>query len=111
MACPSFSLLSTFPMEREEIRRYQLVGMITGILGGVMTANFFPDFRDSIGGWGPVVFWGAAVGGLLGSPTALQRIGLILTRDPKKEATNLVIGILVPIITILVLYWLYSSLL
>lgn len=92
-------------MDREEIRRQQMIGMAVGVLGGIMTANFFPNFREGVGGFGPAVFLGAAIGAFMGAPAAVQRLGLIFTRDPKKEATNLVIGMLVPILFILSIYW------
>lgn len=82
-------------LERRELRQHQLSGAIVGVILGVMTANFWPDVREAIGGWLPAILWGGVLGALLSSLTPLGRIAQRFTgRD--NPLLNQAVGLLIP---------------
>ena len=89
-------------MSRAETRTNQFIGIIVGLVGALMTSNFWPHIRLAVGGWGGTILWGVAIGGLLGSLRSLHTVGRLITRS-ENQALNAVIGMLVPFALILAL--------
>ena len=89
-------------MSRAETRLNQFIGIIVGLVGALMTANFWPHIRLAVGGWGGTILWGIAIGGLLGSLGNLHTIGRLITRS-ENQALNTFLGILAPFVLILAL--------
>ncbi|HLF02392.1 MAG TPA: hypothetical protein VI547_10485 [Anaerolineales bacterium] len=87
--------------QRRELRRNQVLGILTGLIGGWMTGNFWPFLSDSVG-WAGVLLWGAAIGAMLGSLAQFERAGKVLTRGDNR-ILNLAIGVSVPLLIISVI--------
>ncbi len=85
-------------LQRRELRRNQVLGILTGLIGGWMTGNFWPFISDSVG-WAGVLLWGAAIGAMLGSLTQFERAGRVLTRNDNR-ILNLTVGVSVPLLLI-----------
>lgn len=77
------------------LRLNQFMGIVVGLVGAVMTANFWPTIRTAVGGWGGAILWGVALGGLFGSMGSLHTVGRIITRR-ENHALNTPIGLLAP---------------
>jgi hypothetical protein len=92
---------------RKELRRNQVFGVVLGVIGGLMTANFWPAIPAAVG-WGGAILWGAAIGALLGSLTQFERAGKILTRSDNR-GLNLAVGLAVPLLIIGVLAAILSA--
>lgn len=77
-------------MDRTEFRRQQLIGILTGLIGGVAAGFYWPVLRDYLGWYGPIL-WGGAIGGVIAS---LPRFGVIGQRLTGREspALNFLIG-------------------
>jgi hypothetical protein len=82
-------------MNKNELRINQFIGMIVGLVGSLMTANFWPIIKDNIGGWGGAILWGIALGGLFGSIGYLNNIGQYVSKSNNK-LINSIIGFLLP---------------
>ena len=86
-------------MDRLELRLNQTVGIVVGLVGALMTANFWPSVRLLVGGWPGVIIWGVALGGLFGSLAQLHVVGrLVPGRDHR--TLNFTIGLLLPFVVI-----------
>ncbi|MBM4423751.1 MAG: hypothetical protein FJ030_10205 [Chloroflexi bacterium] len=85
-------------MDKKELRRNQVIGIAVGLIGGLMTGNFWPSIPAAIG-WGGVILWGAAIGAALGSLAQFERAGQALTRRDHR-GLNMVVGLSVPLILI-----------
>ena len=90
-------------MNRAGLRLNQLIGMVVGLVGALMTANFWPHIRLTVGGWGGAILWGIALGGLFGSLGRLHTIGFLITRR-ENHALNAPLGLLAPFALIAVLF-------
>ena len=90
--------------QRRELRRNQVFGLVIGLIGGWMTGNFWPAIPAALGGWGGVLLWGAAIGAMIGSLAQFERAGKILTRSDNRMLNTLV-ALCVPLIIVIVLYW------
>jgi hypothetical protein len=88
-------------LARKELRRNQVFGMVLGIIGGLMTANFWPVVQVNLG-WSGAIVWGAAIGGIIGSLAQFERAGKILTRS-ENRMLNLSVGLAVPLLFLAVL--------
>lgn len=82
-------------MNRAGLRLNQFMGIVVGLVGALMTANFWPNIRLAVGGWGGAILWGVAIGGLLSSLGSLHRVGRLVTRR-ENHALNMPIGLLAP---------------
>jgi hypothetical protein len=93
-------------MNRFELRGNQLVGAIGGLLAFTLTANFFPSFRAAFWGWGGVLLWGLAIGGLLGSLSYMHVLGRWVTRSSNTRL-NTFVGVLLPFLVaaVMLLIW------
>lgn len=95
-------------MDRKELRLNQAVGIVVGVVGALMTANFWPSLRVGVGGWAGSVMWGMALGGLYGSLTQLHVVGKWVTRQDHK-LLNFAIGLLLPFMMIWLLLFVLSA--
>lgn len=84
--------------QRKELRRNQVIGTVVGIIGGVMSGNFWPVLPANVG-WGGVILWGAVIGATLGSLSQFARAGRILTRSDN-EILNTAVALSVPLLII-----------
>ena len=82
-------------MDQRELRLNQTIGMVVGIVGALMTANFWPSVRAFVGGWAGTMMWGMALGGFFGSFAKLSVVGKLITRR-EHMALNFTIGLLLP---------------
>ena len=82
-------------MDKPELRLNQTIGIIVGLVGALMTANFWPSVRLLVGGWAGAVMWGVALGGLFGSFAQLDIVGRWVTRRDHRPV-NFTIGLLLP---------------
>ncbi len=82
-------------MNRTGLRLNQFMGIIVGLVGALMTANFWPHIRLAVGGWGGAILWGVAVGGLFGSLGSLHTVGHLITRS-ENYALNALFELLAP---------------
>ena len=89
-------------MSRAETRTNQFIGIIVGLVGALMTSNFWPHIRLAVGGWGGTILWGVAIGGLIGSLRSLHTVGRVITRS-ETRVLNTIVGIIAPFTLILVL--------
>ena len=89
-------------MSRAETRLNQFIGIIVGLVGALMTSNFWPHIRLAVGGWGGTILWGVAIGGLIGSLRSLHTVGRVITRS-ETRVLNTIVGIIAPFTLILVL--------
>ena len=80
-------------MDRDTLRRNQLSGAAVGAMIGLMTANFWPELRETIGGWLPALLWGAVVGGVLASMTPLGAVAGRITGS-ENAVLNQIVGLL-----------------
>ena len=76
--------------DRSEFRRRQLVGVMTGLIGGVAASSYWPELRLSLGWYGPIL-WGGAIGGVIAS---LPRFGVVGQRLTGRDspALNFIVG-------------------
>ena len=92
-------------MNRSNLRINQFIGIVIGLVGTIMAANFWPEIRNSIGGWSGAILWGVALGGLFGSVGHLNTIGKFVTKS-NNRLMNSILGLLLPfaiIVTLLIL--------
>ncbi|HJO34509.1 MAG: hypothetical protein QF376_01725 [Anaerolineales bacterium] len=82
-------------MNRAGLRLNQFMGIIVGLVGALMTANFWPHIRQAVGGWGGAILWGVALGGLFGSLGSLHAVGRLITRR-ENHTLNALVGLLAP---------------
>lgn len=85
-------------VQRKELRRNQVFGTIIGVIGGLMSGNFWPVLPASLG-WGGVILWGAVIGATLGSLGQFARAGKILTRSDN-QLLNMAVALSVPLLFI-----------
>ena len=74
------------------MRRNQMVGVLGGMIVAAMTANFWPEVREAVGGWPGALLWGAAIGAMLASAAQFSAAGKILTRS-ENNTLNTVVGV------------------
>ena len=89
-------------MNRSNLRINQFIGIVIGLVGTLMAANFWPQIRSSVGGWSGAVLWGVALGGLFGSVGHLSIVGKFVTKNNNHQV-NSIIGLLLPFAIIAVL--------
>ena len=89
-------------MNRSHLRINQFIGIVIGLVGTLMTANFWPQIRSSIGGWSGAALWGVALGGLFGSVGHFNAVGKFVTKNNNHQV-NSIIGLLLPFAIIAVL--------
>jgi len=89
-------------MNRAGLRLNQFMGIVVGLVGALMTANFWPYIRLAVGGWGGAILWGVALGGLFGSLGSVHTLGRLITRR-ENHALNTPLGLLAPLALIAVL--------
>ena len=92
-------------MNRSHLRINQFIGIVMGLVGTLMAANFWPEIRNSIGGWSGAILWGVALGGLFGSVGHLNTIGKFVTKS-NNRLMNSIVGLLLPfaiIVTLIIL--------
>ncbi|HJO90227.1 MAG TPA: hypothetical protein QF606_01010 [Anaerolineales bacterium] len=89
-------------MNRSHLRINQFIGIVIGLVGTLMTANFWPEIRNTIGGWGGAILWGVALGGIFGSVGHLNTIGKFVTKS-NNRLINSIVGLLLPFATIAIL--------
>ena len=82
-------------MNRPGLRLNQFMGIVVGLVGALMTANFWPHIRLAVGGWGGAILWGVALGGLFGSRGSFHMVGRLITRR-ETHALNAPLGLLAP---------------
>lgn len=82
-------------MHRTGLRLNQFMGIVVGLVGALMTANFWPHIRLAVGGWAGAILWGVALGGLFGSLGSLHTVGRLMTRR-ENYALNAPLGLLAP---------------
>jgi hypothetical protein len=77
-------------MDRSEFRRQQLIGVLTGLIGGAAAGGYWPELRAAIG-WYGAILWGGAIGGIIAS---LPKFGVVGQRLTGREspALNFVVG-------------------
>lgn len=88
-------------MDRRDFRRQQLIGVITGLVGGIAAASYWPELRNAIG-WYGVVLWGGVIGGIIASLSKFGVVGQRVTRS-NNAALNFVVGTLLLSATVFVL--------
>ena len=89
-------------MNKDELRVNQFIGMVVGLVGSLMTANFWPTIKNNVGGWSGAILWGLALGGLFGSIGYLNKIGQYVSRSNNKTL-NSIVGLLLPFTLIAIL--------
>ena len=82
-------------MNRSNLRIILLIGIVIGLVGTIMAANFWPEIRNSGGGWSGAILWGVALGGMFGSVGHIYTIGKFVTKN-KNRLINSSIGLLLP---------------
>ncbi len=82
-------------MNRPGLRLNQFMGIVVGLVGALMTANFWPDIRTAVGGWVGTILWGIALGGLFGSMDSMHMVGRLITRG-ENHALNTLVGLVAP---------------
>ena len=82
-------------MHRTVLRLNQFIGIVVGLVGALMTANFWPEIRMAVGGWVGTILWGIALGGLFGSMDSIHMVGYLITRR-ENHALNTLLGLLAP---------------
>ena len=88
-------------VDRKELRRNQVFGIVIGLIGGLMAGSFWPAIPTAIT-WGGVLLWGAAIGALLGSLAQFERAGRVLTRS-ENRTFNTIVALCIPLGLIAVL--------
>ena len=68
-------------MNRSNLRINQFIGIVMGLVGTLMAANFWPEIRNSVGGWSGAILWGVALGGMFGSVGHIYTIGKFVTKS------------------------------
>lgn len=86
-------------MNQAELRRNQIIGMLTGVLLAAMTANFFPDLREAVGGWAGALLWGGAIGAALASLSQFAEAGKLVTRSDNR-VLNLIVALVIVVVLI-----------
>ena len=89
-------------MNRQNLRINQFIGIVIGLVGTLMAANFWPRIRSSVGGWSGAILWGVALGGMFGSVGHLNSLGKFVTKSNNHQL-NSIVGMLLPFIIIAVL--------
>ena len=79
------------------------MGIVIGLVGALMAANFWPQIRTNVGGWSGVILWGVALGGMFGSVGHLNTLGKFITRSNNHQL-NSIVGLLLPFTIIAVLF-------
>ncbi len=82
-------------MNRSNLRINQFIGIVMGLVGTLMAANFWPEIRNSVGGWSGAILWGVALGGMFGSVGHIYTIGKFVTKS-NNRLINSSIGLLLP---------------
>jgi hypothetical protein len=79
-------------MDKSEFRRRQLIGVLTGFIGGAVASGYWPGLRAALE-WYGVILWGGAIGGILAS---LPRFGVVGQRITGRDspALNFIVGTL-----------------
>ena len=90
-------------MNRQNLRINQFIGIVIGLVGTLMAANFWPQIRTNVGGWSGVILWGVALGGMFGSVGHLNTLGKFITRSNNHQL-NSIVGLLLPFTIIAVLF-------
>lgn len=92
---------SSRELARQDLRRNQVIGVLAGLLGGVMTAGLWPAIPAAMPlGMGGVMAWGAAIGAILGSLPQMARLGRLITRSDN-ELLNGAVALSIPLLIIL----------
>ncbi|MBI3360495.1 MAG: hypothetical protein HY023_05225 [Chloroflexi bacterium] len=89
-------------MDRREFRRQQLIGVITGLVGGIAAASYWPELRDSLG-WYGVVLWGGVIGGVIASLPKFGVVGQRVTHSGN-STLNFIVGTLLLVGVVFVLF-------
>ena len=79
-------------MDRREFRRQQLIGVLTGLIGGAVAGGYWPELRAAIG-WYGTILWGGVIGGIIASFPKFGVVGQRLT-GREGSALNFVVGAL-----------------
>jgi len=79
------------------------MGIVIGLVGALMAANFWPQIRTNVGGWSGAILWGVALGGMFGSVGHLNTLGKFITRSNNHQL-NSIVGLLLPFTIIAVLF-------
>ena len=79
------------------------MGIVIGLVGALMAANFWPQIRTNVGGWSGAILWGVALGGMFGSVGHLNTLGKFVTRSNNHQL-NSIVGLLLPFTIIAVLF-------
>ncbi len=77
-------------MEQREFRRQQLIGALTGLIGGAVAGGYWPELRASVG-WYGVILWGGVIGGAIASLPKFPVIGQAVTRSDN-PLLNFIVG-------------------
>jgi hypothetical protein len=89
-------------MDRKEFRRQQLIGALTGLIGGAVAGGYWPELRVSIG-WYGTILWGAVIGLGIASLPKFGVVGQRITGRAQSPALNFIVGtaLLVAIVFVL----------
>ena len=79
-------------MEKSEFRRRQLIGILTGLIGGVAANSYWPELQLTLG-WYGVILWGGAIGGIIASVPKFGVVGQRIT-GRESPALNTIVGTL-----------------
>jgi hypothetical protein len=79
-------------MDRKEFRQRQVIGVLTGLIGGAVAGGYWPELRAALE-WYGVILWGGAIGGIIAS---LPRFGVVGQRLTGRDspALNFIVGTL-----------------
>lgn len=88
-------------MDRAEFRRRQLIGVLTGLIGGAAAGGYWPELRTALG-WYGAILWGGAIGGVIASLPKFGVVGQIVTRSTS-PLLNFIVGTALLAATVFVL--------
>lgn len=77
-------------MDRREFRRRQLIGVLTGLIGGAAAGGYWPELRAWLG-WYGVILWGGVIGGVIASLPKFGVVGQLITRS-SSPLLNFIVG-------------------
>ena len=88
-------------MERREFQRHQLIGALTGLIGGLVASGYWPELRARLD-WYGAAMWGGVIGLFIASLPKYYVVGQRITGSENHRTLNLMVGMGIVLAIVLV---------